>query len=178
MTKSYLELPLGQLGERNAAFIGFYLKSKVWSGFDGLPVSVQDADVGQVCLIFRWDARFGFPGGLVDDGELIIDAAVREAKEEINFSVDPDRLNLLSTHQVKADLNAHFYFCEISELERDYITQNAHKACHFGSEMAGVVFLQCVRGHEGKGLEQFLSTNILAPAVRQELELLISVCDI
>lgn len=170
--RTYTELPAGQLGERNAAFIGLHLKSKIWADFEGLPFDVQQTDVGQIALVFRWDCRFGFPGGLVDDGETLLQAAVREAKEEINFDVSEDRLTLLTTHQVKDDLNAHFFICSITEEERDYIAKTAPLACHYGSEMAGVVFIQCVKGHQGKGVEQFLETNILAPAVKQEIKAL------
>jgi 8-oxo-dGTP pyrophosphatase MutT (NUDIX family) len=59
-------------------------------------------------IISRWDGARGFPGGFIDSGESIRDAAVRETMEEIGVEVDPDRLedgytffNNISVHLVK-----------------------------------------------------------------------------
>ncbi len=37
-------------------------------------------------MTFRDDGRFGFPGGIVEDGETPAAAATREAFEEVNVS--------------------------------------------------------------------------------------------
>ena len=52
------------------------------------------------------------PGGSVDAGETPVAAAVREAKEEIGFVIDPSRLKLIYTNETHAPRFRYFtYAC-------------------------------------------------------------------
>jgi len=49
------------------------------------------------------DGQYGLPAGHVDAGEPIIDAMVREAKEEINIDIHSDHLQLVHVRDRNAD---------------------------------------------------------------------------
>lgn len=50
---------------------------------------IQDLDTGILYLFMKGlDDKFDFPKGTIDFGEFPLDCAIREAKEEINLSVD------------------------------------------------------------------------------------------
>ncbi len=170
MNRIITEHKPGTLGKRNASFVGLHFKSKAWSGFEHLDEGVRNKDILQVVLIFRWDSRYGFPGGLVEEGESISEGAVREVKEELNFDIDESKLELLSTHQVKEDLNAHFFTYEITVEEKRQIHMNLLDASHFGFEVSGLVFLQCANLISGKGVDNFLEKSVLAPAVNLDIK--------
>lgn len=47
------------------------------------------------------DGFYSVPAGHVDDGELITDAAAREAKEEVGVDVDPETLSFVHSLHVR-----------------------------------------------------------------------------
>lgn len=61
----------------------------------------------------RWDGRWGFPGGIVEEGETTLDAAIRECEEEIGVGVSPDQLVYGGNHLVREGLTSHFYVCDL-----------------------------------------------------------------
>ena len=68
-----------------------------------------------IIMIDRWDGRMGFPGGTVDEGEDLLDALVREVKEEIGITVKPEKVRPIATHAGK--LTTHLYALEVLEIE-------------------------------------------------------------
>lgn len=169
------EVEFGTLNQRNGVFVAFHLKSKLYEGYKSVPASVQEKDFGQVLLLQRWDGKMGFVGGLVDEGEDLVTSAKRECMEEINF--DFDLLNYLElkpvcTHQIKDDMNVHLYSVEIDADLKKMILDNAPMAEDYNAEVCGVVFQQ-IFTRKGRGIEEFLENAYLAPAVKEELEVLI-----
>ena len=178
----------GTLNQRNAVFVGFFVRSQLYQGSPHLSSIDQERELTQILLLMRWDARLGFPGGMVDEGESLLEAALREVQEEIHFfhldttqSIEVQhhqkskllaRLVPLVSHQVKPDLNVHFFSCEISVEERDYVRTHAHLAMHAGAEVAGVNFVHCFDRSE-KGFSSLLTHGFFAPAVKEELMSLI-----
>jgi U8 snoRNA-decapping enzyme len=174
----------GTPNRRNAAFVGFFVRSKLYQGYHHVSSDDQDRDLTQILLLMRWDARLGFPGGMVDEGESLAEAALREVQEEIHFfKLDPalsseeqkqqqsrflGRLTPIVSHQIKPDLNVHFFSCEISIEERDYIRAHAHLAPHANAEVAGVNFIHCF-DRSKKGFSTLLTHGFFAPGVREEL---------
>ena len=178
----------GTLNQYNAVFVGFFVRSKLYKDYPHLSPQEQQHELTQILLLMRWDSRLGFPGGMVDEGEKLTQAALREVQEEIHFFI-PDqtlsdeeqvqqhdsflrRLTPLISHQVKPTLNVHFFSCEISIQERDYIKAHAHLALHAHAEVAGVNFIHCFDRGE-KGFSSLLTHGFFAPAVREELRYLV-----
>lgn len=48
-----------------------------------------------VAVKAHYKAYWSFPGGAVDDGETPLQAAVREVKEEVNLTLNPDELRFV-----------------------------------------------------------------------------------
>ena len=64
-----------------------------------------------------WEHRdagaWGIPKGLVDEGETLIDAAVRECYEEVGFKVDPKGLRELGFVKMKNGKEVHAWAYEV-----------------------------------------------------------------
>ena len=183
----------GTLNQRNAVFVGFFVRSHLYHGSPHVSSSDRERELTQILLLMRWDARLGFPGGMVDEGEGLAEAALREVQEEINFlqldaTASPEvqarqraryvqRFNPLVSHQVRSEFNVHFFSCEISRDERDHIRAHAHLALHANAEVAGVNFIHCF-DRANKGFSKLLDHGFFAPGVREELMCMIKAHDI
>ncbi len=55
-----------------------------------------------------YDGYYMFPGGHVDKGETVLNAAVRELKEELNITVQPQDLVLRLTETISTHINLFF----------------------------------------------------------------------
>ncbi len=167
----------GTLNEKNGCFIGLFVTSNFYDGYEYIPEDHSKKEITQILLPLRWDSRFGFPGGFMEPiDKTIIDTIIRETKEEINFNLSADRISLFASHEVKENLNSHFFVCEISPKERDEIISKANLAEHFNAEMAGVNFVHCITPNErrdDKGIGSLVRGGLFAGASREELELLL-----
>jgi len=68
----------------------------------GVFVCVFNKDFSKIMLIKRnkkkrkrWGSDWGNVGGIVEFGELLIDACIREAREEIGVNLNPEKLKLI-----------------------------------------------------------------------------------
>jgi predicted NUDIX family NTP pyrophosphohydrolase len=59
------------------------------------------------------EGAWGIPKGLVDEGETLIDAAVRECYEEVGFEVDPKGLRELGIVKMKNGKEVHAWAYEV-----------------------------------------------------------------
>ena len=180
-------LPFGLMNTHNAVFVGFFVQSRLYQGYPHVSRGAQDREHTQILLLMRWDGRLGFPGGRVDEGEDLIEAALREVQEEINFfniggesNADraqqraqlKQRLNPIGSHELRPGFSAHFLSCEITISEREYIRSNGHLAPHAHAEVAGINFVHCF-DLPAKGISSLLKRGLFAPGVQEELQWLL-----
>jgi len=136
----------GLVGDKNSVFIAFYTKAshlyqsnpdcKTWKN------NAWFAKVSLLGIMIRWNGVMGFVGGQVDKGESLMEAVLREAKEEIGYVPDESRLTLVCTHAMENERfkqNTHLYSCEVSVDELYEIRKKSVDSIHGRVESAGYV---------------------------------------
>ncbi|NCO01816.1 MAG: NUDIX hydrolase [Epsilonproteobacteria bacterium] len=172
----------GYRDKKNAVFLVIYVKEiSPWKYFND---DIKSMRCPAIIMIDRWDGRMGFPGGTVNEGESLIDALVREVKEEIGINVKPDKVRPIASHEWK--IATHLYGLEVQEAEflhiYYHILNNFSRSIllhayeegdqsHFMSEITGIKIIPLVQ-HAGKGINYFLQ-NSFAGSAKNELLILL-----
>ena len=168
--------------KKNAVFLVIYVNEiSPWKYFKD---DIKSMRCPAIIMIDRWDGRMGFPGGTVDEGENLINALVREVKEEIGITVKPDKVRPIASHEFK--ITTHLYGLEVQEAEflhiYYHILNNFARSIllhayeegdesHFMSEITGIKIIPLVQ-HAGKGINHFLN-NSFAGSAKEELLILL-----
>ena len=178
-------VPFGQCNpdKKNAVFLAIYVDAiSPWRYFKD---DMQHLKCPALIMIDRWDGRMGFPGGTVNEGESLLEALVREIKEEVGITVKPDKVHPIVSHENR--LVTHLYGLKVLEAEflhiYYHILNNFSRsillhayeegdASHFMSEITGIKIVPLIH-HENKGINKFLE-NSFAGATRNDLEVLLS----
>ena len=164
--------------KKNAVFLAIYVNAiSPWKYFND---DIKSMRCPAIIMIDRWDGRMGFPGGTVNEGEDLLDALVREVKEEIGINVKPDKVKYIASHEWK--IVTHLYGLEVLEAEflhiYYHILNNFSRSIllhayeegdksHFMSEITGIKIIPLVQ-HAGKGINLFLE-NSFAGSAKNEL---------
>ena len=72
----------------------------------------------------KGEGAWGIPKGLVDEGETLIDAAVRECYEEVGFKIDPKGLRELGFVKMKSGKEVHAWAYEVDPRTEISISSN------------------------------------------------------
>ena len=178
-------IPFGSIGhdKKNAVFLAIYVESiSPWKYFKD---DMQHLKCPALIMIDRWDGRMGFPGGTVAEGESLIDALMREIKEEVGITIKPDQVHPIATHEGR--IITHLYGLKVLEAEflhiYYHILNNFARSIllhayeegdesHFMSEITGIKIVPLVR-HDNKGINRFME-NAFAGATKEDLEVLLS----
>ncbi len=168
--------------KKNAVFLAIYVREiSPWKYFNG---DIKNMKCPAIIMIDRWDGRMGFPGGTVDEGEELLDALVREVKEEIGITVKPEKVHEIASHEWK--IATHLYGLEVLEIEflhiYYHILNNFSRSIllhayeegdesHFMSEITGIKIIPLVE-HAGKGINLFLDNSFAGNAKNELLIML------
>lgn len=169
--------------KKNAVFLAIYVESiSPWKYFKD---DMQHLKCPALIMIDRWDGRMGFPGGTVNENETLIDALVREIKEEVGISIKTDHVHPIASHENR--IVTHLYGLKVLEAEflhiYYHILNNFARSIllhayeegdesHFMSEITGIKIVPLVH-HDNKGVNRFLE-NAFAGATREDLEVLLT----
>lgn len=177
-------IPFGETraDKKNAVFLAIYVDAiSPWRYFKD---DMQHLQCPAVIMIDRWDGRMGFPGGTVNEGESLLDALVREIKEEIGITVKAEKVHPIATHENR--IVTHLYGLKVLEAEflhiYYHILNNFSRSIllhayeegdesHFMSEITGIKIVPIVK-HDNKGINRFIE-NAFAGATREDLEVLL-----
>ena len=168
--------------KKNAVFLAIYVNAiSPWKYFND---DIKHMRCPAIIMIDRWDGRMGFPGGTVDEGENLLDALVREVKEEIGITVKPEKVRPIATHAGK--LTTHLYALEVLEIEFLHIyyhmlnnfsrsillhAYDEGDQSHFMSEITGIKIVPIFE-HKNKGINLFLQ-NSFAGAAKEEIRIML-----
>ena len=128
----------------------------------------------------RFDGYLGYPGGLIDPGETIIEGVSREIKEEIGIDQSDFKLTkqdfvcrMTVPYQKpgRKHKKSHLFFFskEVSEENFLLMEENSKKAEHFGSEILGNIRvpLYTLPWNEKDGFPAFLTNAFVSVAKLQ-----------
>ena len=168
---------LGLMAEKNSVFVAFYTPpTHLYQTNDDCRAWGHEAWFSKVALLgvmVRWDGEMGFVGGQVDQGETLIQAAIRECSEEVNYSPLPGQLTLVCSHHMKSkrrnfEQHTHLYACEVSPEIIYEIRKNSVSSEHARVESAGFSVV-----HMTNTAPQKLLNNGWAGTGAEELKLLL-----
>ncbi len=159
---------------RNAVFVAFYAESshlyqtnpdcKKWGE------QAWYAKVALLGVMMRWDGSLGFVGGSVDPNESLIEAVIREVKEETDYDVTSDMLVPVCSHLMTEgnEKHTHLFAVKLS-VEQMYEMRNAQSnAWHGRVESSGMNIVHMV-----PDAPKHLLANSWAGTAKQELEILL-----
>lgn len=178
-----LEFGTNPSDKAQAVFLAIYVDAiSPWKYFND---DIRHLQCPAVIMVDRWDGRMGFPGGTVNENEELLDALIREIKEEIGITVKPDKVHPIVTHETR--LVTHFYGLKVLEAEflhiYYHILNNFSRSIllhayeegdesHFMSEITGIKIVPLIQ-HQNKGINRFME-NAFAGTTKEDLEILLS----
>lgn len=165
-----IELGTNHNNKKEAAFIAVTCVSDIWRNYNEIPKELRNVKVPMVIMIDRWDGTKGFVGGNVEKGESLLNAALREFYEEVNYKIKPEQIidsTIVASHETPK-LVTHLINVEVSEDVIREILASAHKAEHFLSEVAGVSAIPFINYPNAPAFDNFIK-NSFAKTVKEEI---------
>jgi 8-oxo-dGTP pyrophosphatase MutT (NUDIX family) len=131
---------------RTAVFLAITcMDTQPYINYDEPITGEYEQKIPRVLLIMRWDGKFGFPGGWVDEGETPEQALIRELREEINFIVF--RGDFKQVHEeIVGERRTLLYHMNVTVEHLKGILNFASGAKHYDSEVCGIVTPNLVPG--------------------------------
>ncbi|XP_045125620.1 U8 snoRNA-decapping enzyme-like [Portunus trituberculatus] len=151
---------------RRAAHVCLWARLEGWSMFGRLR--------GAVMMQLRFDGTFGFPGGLISEGEDVVEGLNRELMEEIawNPTVAPVTWNDYYNTQVDSPHNLvlHFFIKQLTLGQFCDLEKACPQCSEYGKEVMGSVRVPLYTMHNMySGLPAFLNNKFTSIAKEQLL---------
>jgi U8 snoRNA-decapping enzyme len=156
--------------KKQAAFLALYTEHPIYENYLEIPEASRKMNVPLVLMVHRWDGTIGFPGGIVEEGENIRQALLREIMEEIGHDITAYRndAEFVCSHHVSSSLETHLFALKISFEEYRTIMQNFPQSKHVLSEITGLISPHFRNYPDHRVFNQFLNSNF-APGVKDEI---------
>lgn len=169
------EVPFGQMSTK-ANFVFCFFFARKCNPYQGYELN-DIPEVNLVLLQMRWDGLLGACGGTVESTDLSLqDACHREVLEEMNYSLDTEKLKPLKSLEFYSGSISHSYSYEVSYDELKEIRNNYVNAKHASAEVAGVNLCHISRYSKGQNKEagyNCLMTQSFVGSAKYELECLV-----
>lgn len=161
---------------RRAVHCAFFLRRTApYRGVAAFPKDAQQAAAVPVALMqLRYDGKIGWFGGLVETGETIEAALVREIAEECGFHLGPERFQPVGAYDfhlaggtlpagAKETFRWYYYAVELRDIaELSKLESSCAVAEHFGSESWGTLRIQLATPHNSPELTASAARYLLA----------------
>jgi ADP-ribose pyrophosphatase len=151
----------------------FAKECKVYENYEEIEPHLRETLIPLVLMQLRWDGKNGFAGGIVEKGEDLRTALIREAEEEFALVLDENMLSKvkpLSTYSDKK-CNIHSFIIEVDYETIKLFQKNSFKSKHFLSEVTGCSLPQ-IADFKGKGIKELLKNNFSGTAKQELLDLI------
>lgn len=160
--------------KKKAVFVAFTTIGKVWKSYNGISEKAKITDVPLVAMINRWDGLIGFPGGEVEKGEKLIEAAKREVFEEIGYQMTSDEYSNAVVIFEKETKDQISYLVEISVSFENmkYILSEFKNAEHYLSEITSVMATPVINYSHCPSFDNFMKNNFAQTVSEQLIELI------
>ncbi len=159
---------------RNAVFVAFYAEpTHLYQSNPDCKKWGEQAWYSKVALLgvmMRWDGSLGFVGGSVDSGESLVEAVIREVKEETDYTVTTDMLVPVCSHLMTEGKEKHTHLFAVKlTVDQMYEMRNSQaQAWHGRVESAGMNVVHMV-----PDAPKNLLANSWAGTAKLELEILL-----
>lgn len=163
--------------KKEAVFVAIYTESEIYRNYDQIEIHYQDTVVPLVMFLNRFDGTLGFLGGNIDPGETLVEALIREIKEESGYSLtamDRENLILVSSHEMKNQVT-HFYALGVDINTFKNILKNQDQAEHYLAE-GNLFCTHFINYYHKNAFNNFMKNNF-AVSVKEEVAQLIEHLD-
>lgn len=164
-------------GKKNGVFVAITAESQIYLNYEDPTMSKEKrvAFYPMILMVERWDGKTGFVGGFQEPEHTLLETANKELLEEINLKVaETHSLIPVCAHELEW-LVAHLLHLNLGKTSfkvlKDILTESV-KAEHCISE-GTAKWVHLADYGRNKGLNTLLNSNVLASAVKEELEIVI-----
>lgn len=156
--------------KKQASFLAIYSEAKIWSSYNEINEDEKQIVVPLVLMIDRWDGCKGFIGGIVEKNETLLQAAIRELKEEVGYDLHNEEIlsqEFISSYEMDS-LVTHLTAIEVSFDKLKQIMSSLNNAEHYLSEVSGISAIQFINYSHKKSFDNFIN-SVFAPTVKEEI---------